>query len=70
MRRVRTIAGDSANVLLYREIGRSDDTAEEAFWLANPGLAEHGATLPADLWVYLPELAAAAPQSAPVTAWD
>ncbi|ASN72216.1 hypothetical protein 3S15_3 [uncultured Caudovirales phage] len=70
MRRVRTIAGDSANVLLYREIGRSDDTAEEAFWLANPGLAEHGVALPAGLWVYLPELAAAAPQNAPVTAWD
>ncbi|MFO6342740.1 phage tail protein, partial [Pseudomonas aeruginosa] len=30
MRRVRTIAGDSANVLLYRELGRSDDEAEEA----------------------------------------
>lgn len=70
MRRVRTIAGDSANVLLFRELRRSDDAAEEAFWLINPGLAEHGATLPAGLWVYLPELLEAAAQSAPITAWD
>ncbi|RPN01588.1 phage tail protein, partial [Pseudomonas aeruginosa] len=53
MRRVRTIAGDSANVLLYRELGRSDDAAEEAFWLLNKTLAEHGPVLPSGLWVLL-----------------
>jgi hypothetical protein len=42
MRRVRTIAGDTANVLLYRELSRSDDAAEEAFWLLNKNLAEYG----------------------------
>ena len=31
MRGVRTIAGDTANTLLFRELGRSDDQAEEAF---------------------------------------
>lgn len=70
MRRVRTIAGDSANVLLYRELGRSDDEAEEAFWRVNPGLAEHGAALPSGLWVNLPELASKPAQVAPITAWD
>jgi phage tail protein X len=70
MRRVRSIAGDTANLLLFRELGRSDDAAEEAFWLVNQGLAEHGATLPAGLWVFLPELLEAAQQGAPVTAWD
>ncbi|EML4274567.1 tail protein X [Pseudomonas aeruginosa] len=70
MRRVRTIAGDSANVLLYRELGRSDDEVEEAFWLVNPGLAEHGAALPSGLWVNLPELASKPAQAAPITAWD
>jgi phage tail protein X len=70
MRRVRTIAGDSANLLLYRESGRADDEAEEAFWLINEGLAEHGPALPAGLWVLLPELSQRPEQSAPVSAWD
>ncbi|HIH4679511.1 TPA: tail protein X [Pseudomonas aeruginosa] len=70
MRRVRTIAGDTANVLLFRELGRSDDEAEEALWLVNPGLAEYGPALPAGLWVSLPELASKPAQAAPLTAWD
>lgn len=70
MRRVRTIAGDTANLLLYRELGRSDDDAEEAFWLVNVGLAEHGTALPSGLWVYLPELATKPAQAAPISAWD
>ncbi len=70
MRRVRTIAGDSANLLIYREFGRADDEAEEAFWLVNEGLAEHGPALPAGLWVNLPELPQRPAQGAPVSAWD
>lgn len=70
MRRVRTIAGDTANLLLYRELGRSDDDAEEAFWRANVGLAEHGVALPSGLAVNLPELAERPAQAAPITAWD
>jgi phage tail protein X len=70
MRRVRTIAGDTANLLLYRELGRSDDAAEEAFWLVNPGLAEFGPALPGDMWVILPELAAKAAADRPISAWD
>lgn len=70
MRRVRTIAGDTANLLLYRELERSDDEAEEAFWLVNEGLAEYGAALPSGLWVFLPELEAAATVQASISAWD
>ncbi len=70
MRKVRTIAGDTVNTLLYRELGRSDDAAEEALWLINPGLAEYGAVLPAGVRVALPELATAPAQAAPLTAWD
>ena len=70
MRRVRTIAGDTANVLLFRELGRSDDEAEEALWLVNPGLAEYGPALPAGQWVNLPEMASKPAQAAPLTAWD
>jgi len=70
MRRVRTIAGDTANLVLCRELGRSDDAAEEAFWLVNVGLAEHGAALPSGLWVNLPELLEQPARAAPITAWD
>lgn len=70
MRRVRTIYGDTVPLLLYRETGRADDAAEEALWQINPGLAEHGVSLPAGLWVKLPELVEQSVAAAPVTAWD
>ncbi|MGE8411977.1 MAG: tail protein X [Pseudomonas sp.] len=70
MRRARSIAGDSANLLLYRELGRSDDEVEEAFWRLNPGLAERGPVLPAGVWVVLPEVQARPQVLAPVSAWD
>lgn len=70
MRRVRTLAGDTGNLLLFRELGRSDDEAEEAFWRLNAGLAEYGPALPAGLWVNLPELDAKPSQGRPITAWD
>ena len=70
MRRVRSIAGDSVNLLLYRETGRSDDIAEEALWRLNPTLTEQGAVLPAGVWVSLPELERQPMVAAPVSAWD
>ena len=70
MRRVRTIAGDTANILLYRELGRSDDEAEEALWLLNKDLAEYGVILPSGVLVTLPELDSRPAQSAAITAWD
>lgn len=71
MRAVRTIAGDSPNRLLWRELGRDDDEAEAAFWSLNPGLAAYGTLLPASLTVYVPELEAREETSRKaVTAWD
>ncbi len=70
MRKVRSVAGDSVNLLLYREIGRSDDSAEEALWQLNPMLAEHGPVLPAGIWVVLPELDSKPAAIKPVSAWD
>jgi phage tail protein X len=70
MRRVRSIAGDSVNVLLYRETGRSDDGAEEALWRLNPMLTEQSAVLPAGVSVNLPELDRQPMVAAPVSAWD
>ncbi|WP_448106580.1 tail protein X [Pseudomonas azerbaijanoccidentalis] len=70
MRRVRSVAGDSVNLLLYRALGRCDDAAEETLWRLNPTLAEFGPVLPAGVWVVLPELEAKPVAIAPVTAWD
>ncbi|CAI8864997.1 tail protein X [Pseudomonas zeae] len=70
MRKVRSVAGDSVNLLLYRETGRSDDVAEEALWKLNPTLAEHGPVLSAGVWVVLPELDTKTAAIKPLTAWD
>ncbi len=70
MRRARSIAGDSVNLLLYRELGRCDDVAEEQLWRLNPDLAELGPVLPADVWVRVPELPSQPAAARPVTAWD
>lgn len=70
MRRVRSIAGDSVSLLLYRELGRCDDAAEELLWRLNPGLAEQGAVLPAGVSVIVPELDRQPIAKQPVSAWD
>ncbi|MCU1781185.1 tail protein X [Pseudomonas sp. 13B_2.1_Bac1] len=70
MRRVRSIAGDSANLLLYRELGRCDDVAEETLWRLNPDLAEYGPVLPAGVWVIVPEMQSRPTALRPVLAWD
>lgn len=70
MRKVRSMAGDSVNLLLYRETGRSDDSAEEALWKLNPTLAERGPILSAGVWVTLPELDSKPAAIKPVLAWD
>ena len=69
MRRVRSIAGDSVNLLLYRELGRCDDAAEEVSWRLNPELAEQGAVLPAGVNVIVPELETQPTANQPVSAW-
>jgi phage tail protein X len=70
MRKVRSVAGDSVNLLLYRETGRSDDAADEALWKLNPTLAEYGPVLPAGIWLVLPELDSKPAASKALTAWD
>jgi phage tail protein X len=67
---VRSIAGDSVNLLLYRELGRCDDAAEEILWRLNPTLAEYGPVLPAGVWVIVPEMASRPAALRLVSAWD
>lgn len=70
MRRVRSIAGDTVNILLYRTIGRSDDEAEEALWALNPGLADFGPSLPAGVQVVMPEITEKPSASKAISVWD
>jgi phage tail protein X len=56
--------------LLYRELGRCDDAAEETLWRLNPELAEYGPVLPAGVWVIVPEMQARPAAVRPVLAWD
>lgn len=70
MKAARTIAGDSVNRLLWREMQRDDDSAEEALWAINPGLAAYGPLLPAGVLVALPALEEPERARKAVTAWD
>lgn len=70
MRQTRTKAGDTVNGVLWRELRRDDDTAEEALWALNPGLAEFGPVLPSGVVVFLPELDQKQEAARAVTVWD
>ncbi|MNF15391.1 Phage Tail Protein X [compost metagenome] len=56
--------------MLWRELQRDDDTAEEALWALNPGLAEFGPVLPSGVVVTLPELDRKQEAARAVTVWD
>ena len=51
----RTIEGDVLDAICFRHYGRQAG-AVEAVLQANPGLAEYGPVLPADVTIELPEL--------------
>ena len=70
MRRVRSVAGDSVNLLLYRELDRCDDAVEEALWRLNPELAEQAPVLPAGVWIVLPEMDSKPIAPTTLSAWE
>lgn len=65
----RTRAGDVLDELCWRHYGRRAG-AVEAVLEANPGLADHGPILPADLRLDLPNLPADRAAPAPVQLWE
>lgn len=65
----RTQQHDTVDALCWRHYGRTAGVVE-AVLDANPGLADHGAVLPAGLLVILPELQTAAPERPMVNLWD
>uniref|UniRef100_A0A6M3KNH7 Putative tail protein n=1 Tax=viral metagenome TaxID=1070528 RepID=A0A6M3KNH7_9ZZZZ len=69
MIKVRTAAGDTVGLLLFRHLGRDDDEVINACYNLNPGLAGHGASLPAGVEVLIPDPPAVALQKVQ-RAWD
>ncbi|GAB3380709.1 MULTISPECIES: tail protein X [Spongiibacter] len=54
MRQIRTLQGDTADLICYRELGRTAGVTEQLLEL-NPRLADYGHILPAGLLVNLPD---------------
>lgn len=57
MRQIRTVQGDTADLICHRELGRTGGVTEQLFEL-NPRLADLGPILPSGLLVTLPEIPA------------
>lgn len=66
---VRANQNDTVDSLCWRHYGRTAGVTEAVFQ-ANPGLAEHGPTLPQGLLVVMPEVQTSAPQRQMVNLWD
>lgn len=66
---IRAQQNDTVDALCWRHYGRTAGVTE-AVLEANPGLADHGPTLPQGLLVQMPEAQATAPQRQMVNLWD
>lgn len=66
---LRSNQGDTLDALCWRHYGRTAGVTE-AVIEANPGIADHGPTLPQGTLVQLPEQPPAAPTRQQVNLWD
>ena len=66
---VRAHQNDTVDALCWRHYGRTAGVTEDVL-RANPGLAEHGPTLPQGLIVSMPDAQTTAPQRQMVNLWD
>jgi phage tail protein X len=57
VKQVKSRAGDTVGLLLFKHLGRDDDVAEQAVFDVNPGLASYGPVLPAGVDVIIPDIA-------------
>lgn len=69
MTTIRSRDGDSVSLILWQQMKRDDDQAEEALYKLNPGLEKYGPILPAGIEIILPELKVKAPAKV-VNVWD
>lgn len=64
-----TLDGDTLDLVLWRELGRTAALTEQALEL-NPGLAARGPVLPAGVTIILPAATAPAQVLETVKLWD
>jgi phage tail protein X len=65
---LRAQQGDTIDALCWRHYGRTAGVTETVLE-ANPGLADHGPTLPQGLLVMMPDIQSAAPQRQMLNLW-
>lgn len=65
----RTKRGDALDWICWRHYGRQNNRIVEMVLSANPGLAAHGARLPAGLVITLPEINVASLSQQSVRLW-
>ena len=66
--KIRTIQGETVDEICWRFYGRTTDMTETVL-LANPGLAEKGAVMPAGLLIEMPNVTAE-PGQPLIQLWD
>ena len=66
---VRAHQNDTVDALCWRHYGRTAGVTEDVL-RANPGLAEHGPTLPQGLIVAMPDAQTTVPERQMVNLWD
>lgn len=69
MNTIRSRDGDTVPLILWQQMQRDDDAAEEALYSLNPGLEQYGPILPAGIDIKLPVLVAKTPAKV-VNVWD
>lgn len=70
MNQYRTREGDTVDDVAFRHYGTLAGRAVEQVLDANPGLADHGPLLPANLLLTLPDLQVVEEQTAGARLWD
>ncbi|MEI9534333.1 tail protein X [Moellerella wisconsensis] len=66
--KIRTIQGETVDEICWRFYGRTTGMTETVL-LANPGLAEKGAVMPAGLLIEMPNVTAE-PEQPLIQLWD
>lgn len=68
MRQIRTLQGDTADLICYRELGHTAGVTEQLYEL-NPRLADYGPILPSGLLITLPDTPQRS-QAQGINVWD
>ena len=67
---VRSVEGDTVDLILHRRFGRTDEALVRLVLEANPGVPALGPVLPLGTVLHIPDAAPAATTRATVRLWD